>query len=230
MADKKVGNRGTLRITDNGSVVSFYVLCSDPATAIGTYRYAINGTNYTTNLPSGFGSKLLGTRTISSSQNVSLSQQDTGTWGLGGAASFSVYIARATVPPSPTPVIFDLITPTSMRCRFSSRGDGGSTVVEWQLQRATNSAMTQSVVTVTSSGTTTVTGLTPATTYYYRARGRNAKGWGAWSAVRSQSTDSGAYTSINGKWVPVPVYGSNGSSWLVPDMQISTGTEWRHAV
>ncbi len=185
MVDKQVGNAGTLRIVDNGSTVSFYVLCGDPITNVGEYRFAINGTPGQTSLPAGFGSRLLGTRTVTSTQTVSLSQQATGTQGLGGAASLYVTIYRATVPPAPSPLGIDAVTPTSARYRFSSNGTGGSSIIEWQAQAATNSAFSANVQTATSGGTTTFTNLLPGNTYYFRSRGRNAVGWGAWSTVIS---------------------------------------------
>lgn len=93
-----------------------------------------------------------------------------------------------TTPPAPTMLTPDTVTINSMRARFNSNGDGGSGITGWQLQYATDAAFTNNLVTVSSSGTTTISGLNPGTTYYLRARGSNAVGWGAWSNVVSQST------------------------------------------
>lgn len=136
----------------------------------------------------------------------------------------------ANVPPAPNNLRADQVTPTSMRVRFSSTGTGGSAITGWQVQRATNSAFTTGVVTVASDGTTTLTGLTPASRYYFRARGRNAVGWGAWSSIGSGVTASGAYASINGVWVPVPINYSNGSSWTPLAPLASDGTTWEQAL
>lgn len=129
-------------------------------------------------------------------------------------------------PAAPTPIGFDQIMPTSMRYRFSANSDNGAAVEEWQAQIATNSAFTTGVQTVSSSGTTTFTNLTPATTYYARSRGRNVAGWGAWSLTLSAMTASGAYVSLNGSWLPVPVYVSDGTNWNVAELQVSNGTSW----
>lgn len=230
MVDKQVGTAGTLRIIDNGSTVSFYVLCGDPVTYVGNYRFAINGTPGSTTLPSGFGSRLLGTRTVTSTQTVSLSQQATGTQGLGGAASLYVTIYRATVPPAPTPLSIDDVTPTSLRYRFNSSGTGGSPITSWQAQIASNAAFTTDVQTVTSGGTTVFTDLDPATVYYVRARGNNAVGSGPWSAARSALTQSGAYASINGVWVPVPLNYSDDGTWVPLAPLVSDGTVWEQAL
>jgi Fibronectin type III domain len=96
---------------------------------------------------------------------------------------------KQTVPPAPVirSTSPDLITDTSMRVQFDSQGDGGSTITKWELQYAKVSSFS-GAVTVTSSGTSTLTGLTSKTTYYLRARGVNALGAGPWSAVKSGTT------------------------------------------
>lgn len=234
MADYPVGTAGTLRIIDDGTNVRFYVLCSDPYTSVGSYTGAIyvNGVNvpFNVSLGSGFGSRLLATWTVSASQNVGLGQNATGTSGLGGDASFGVYIARSTTPPAPIPLGVDQATASTLRYRFSSNGDGGSPVTSWTAQVATNAAFTTGVQTLTSSGTTTFTGLSSATTYYFRARGNNAYGAGAWSATMTGLTDTGAYVSKNGVWVGIPIYVSDGTAWEIPELLISDGTDWVEAI
>lgn len=189
MADYGVGTRGTLRVTDDGSVVRFYVLCGDPQTFINGYRWygTVNGVAVggTINLPRGFGSRELGAWAVGSTQYVNIGQQATGTQGLGGAASFNTYIFRPTAPGAPVPVGVDEITATSARYRFSGTSDGGSAITGWQAQTATDAGFTQNVQTVASNGTTTFTGLLPGNTYYFRARGANAVGWSGWSSTIS---------------------------------------------
>lgn len=211
MADYGVGNRGTLRVTDDGSVVRFYVLCSDPQTFVGSYRWygTVNGVGVggTVSLGRGFGSRELGAWGVGGTQYVTIGQQATGTSGLGGAASFNTYIFRPTAPGAPVSVGVDEITATSARYRFSGTTDGGSGILEWQAQAATNAAFTSNVQTVGSNGTTTFTGLLPGNTYYFRSRGRNAVGWSGWSNTIS------AYVGL-----PAPTlntWAQNGTAHLV---------------
>lgn len=185
MADYGVGTRGTLRVTDDGSTVAFYVLCGDPQTRVGEYRWygTVNGVAVggQVNLPAGFGSRLLGAWNVGYTQYVNIGQQATGTQGLGGAASFNTYIFRPTVPSPPSSVTVDQITATSARYIFSGNGDGGSGIIEWQAQAATNAAFTANVQIIGSNGSTPFTGLLPGNTYHFRSRGRNAVGWSGWS-------------------------------------------------
>jgi len=211
MADYSVGTRGTLRVTDDGSVVRFYVLCGDPQTFINGYRWygTVNGVAVggTINLPKGFGSRLLGEWAVGSTQYVTIGQQATGTQGLGGAASFNTYIFRPTAPSPPTSVGVDQITATSARYIFSGNSDGGSGILEWQAWTATDAGFTQNVQAVGSNGTTTFTGLLPGNTYYFRSRGRNAVGWSGFSNTIS------AYVGL-----PAPTmstWSQNGTGGLV---------------
>lgn len=208
----------------------FEVHCGEPATRVGEYRWygTVNGVGVggTVNLPAGFGGRVLGEWPVSTTQYVTLGQQATGTQGLGGAASFSAYIFRATVPAAPSPVGVDQLTPTSARYRFSGNSNGGAAITGWQAQIATNSGFTTGVQTVSSNGTTTFNNLTPATRYYFRARGSNSVGWGPWSSSVNAMTESGAYVSVNGKWVPVPINWSNGSTWKPLAPLVSNGTTW----
>lgn len=166
---------------------------------------------------------------MSGQRNVGLSM-----WlNYGGVNEWyggSVWVPWA--PAAPNSVAVDQITPTSARYRFSGNSDNGSPVTTYQAQIATNTAFTQGVQTIGTGlgGVATFTNLTPATRYYFRSRGQNGVGWGAWSNTGSGTTASGAYVSQNGVWVPVPVYVSNGSSWVVPELLISNGTAWRGAI
>ena len=107
--------------------------------------------------------------------------------------SLSGTLTYAEAPAAPTPIAVDSATPTSLQARFSGNSDGGSAITGWTLQYATNSSFTQNLKSVSSSGTTTVTGLTPDTTYYFRAAGRNVvtdnQGTtGPWSTTFSGTT------------------------------------------
>lgn len=116
--------------------------------------------------------------------------------GVGNsAARTSGSTSIATTPGAPTSPSGnpDQITPTSMRYRFTAGSTGGSPILEWQAQRATNSGFTSGVVTVASTGASVFSGLTPNTRYYFRARGRNAQGWGPWGAsVNALTLPAGA--------------------------------------
>jgi len=94
-------------------------------------------------------------------------------------------------PPAPSTPVLSLATQTSVKTVFSSNGDGGSPVLEWQLNYGLNSTTPE--LTIGSNGTLTLTGLSAGQKYYFRARGRNKYGWGAYSAISSVQLLAGAY-------------------------------------
>lgn len=97
-------------------------------------------------------------------------------------------IPQEPAAPSPLSGTPDQVTATSMRYRFSGNDNGGASIIEWQIQYAENSAFTVGVKTMTSTGTSTLTGLKPGTRYWIRSRGRNSVGWGSYSSVRDATT------------------------------------------
>ncbi|MCR2785442.1 MULTISPECIES: fibronectin type III domain-containing protein [unclassified Microbacterium] len=142
-----------------------------------------------------------------------------------GSATVSGSVTASTPPGAPNPAALDTITATSFRYQFSGTTDGGSTVLEWQAQIATDINFTENVVTTGSTGTTTFTGLVPGRIYYVRSRGRNSVGWGEWSGVWSVKTLSGVI--VNG--VACPVFVSMGGVWKNADVQVSNGSQWKAA-
>ena len=110
-------------------------------------------------------------------------------WGTPGHHFNLTIPGKPTVPGAPFPVSGtpSEVTSTSMMYQFSGTTTGGSAITGWEFQYATNAAFT-GATTVVSSGTSVVTGLTPKTMYYFRARGKNAIGWSAWSTVVSRET------------------------------------------
>jgi hypothetical protein len=185
--DRDIGSV-TLRIRDYGSLVEFWIL---PST--GTYNYA-QPWSWNVNGASGSGIfrlektgmwQRMGRFTVTVDQNVRFSVQNS---GIGfGDYDFVQHIDRIDIPPAPAAVHFDSILDTSLRALFSSRGDGGSAILEWQIGYGTNRYTPQHYV--ASSGTTTITGLVGGTIYYFWARGRNAIGWSPWSARSQVTTD-----------------------------------------
>ena len=108
---------------------------------------------------------------------------------VGGGGTRTVYgafalpqIPRGSNPPSA--VTLTNKTSTTMDAQFSD-GGGGAPIDARELGYGTNSAAP--TTTISSDGTTTVTGLTPGTLYYFWARTHNVAGWTAWGP-RSQGT------------------------------------------
>lgn len=127
-------------------------------------------------------------------------------------------------PPAPKPLGVDLEEQTSMRYKFSSTGDGGESVDEWQIGYGTSSTNVQKYL--SSSGTSTITGLTPATTYYFWSRGRNAAGWGPWSARSSGRTLAGARVRVGSVWKDAVPYVRVNGVWRLAQPYVRVNGVW----
>ena len=130
------------------------------------------------------------------------------------------------VPNAPTAKSLDQITIDSMRYTFTTNGDGGSPITKSEFQYSTSSSFS-SPVTVTSTGTSTVSGLKPGTKYYFRSRSVNAVGNSSWSSVLNATTLTGAYAGVGGSFVGSEVLVGVGGGFVTAEVWIGdpdTGT------
>ncbi|QJD49836.1 hypothetical protein QDW19_gp21 [Microbacterium phage AvGardian] len=119
------------------------------------------------------------------------------------------------------------ITATSMRYTFSGTTDGGSNIDGWQIDYSTTSNFAAGTVTTIGSwGTSVVTGLIPGTQYWFRARGHNAAGWGAYSDVATAKTLASVRVSDGTSWLAPQVLCSTGTAWVSPGVLISQSGAW----
>ena len=99
------------------------------------------------------------------------------------------FTAPADTPDTPATPSLSNITSNNIRVNGAVPSNNGSAIVEYQFQRATNSAFTAGVSSPTHSGhILDMGGLNKATTYWFRYRARNGIGWSNWSAAVSGKT------------------------------------------
>ena len=101
-------------------------------------------------------------------------------------------------PPAPTIPTMTEVTQSSFKANFSSNGDGGSPVLEWQIGYAPGSAATSPTASVSGKTGTVVKGLPGGETFTVFTRGRNIYGWGKWSAGRAVTLVAGAWVDVKG--------------------------------
>lgn len=128
-------------------------------------------------------------------------------------------------PPAPSTPALSLATQTSIKTSFSSNGDGGSPVLEWELNYGLDPTTPEFVI--SSPGTLTLTGLQPGEVYYFRARGRNKYGWGAYSAISSATLLAGAWVKVGGVWKRAVPYVNVGGVWKVAEAWGKMGGLWK---
>lgn len=189
MADylRTIGSGDEMMIRDTGSNVEFWF-----HTSAGTWNYqqnwayGANGGWYEGEfrLENNGAWHHVGTASVTSRQNVTFRMYDE---GLGWPTTdFTVFIERSTAPPAPTITSVTAVSPNAVDVVFRSNGDGGSPITRWVIGYSTSSA--NPTTEVDSDGSTRISGLSSGTTYYFWARGVNARGLGNWSGRVSEFT------------------------------------------
>jgi len=158
----------------------------------------------------------------------------------GAFGSFSGYLAGvmtyAEAPTAPTLVSVTKSGANAVVTITGSSDNGGSAITGYVIQYATNAGFTTGVGSKeTTSGTTTITGLTPGVTYYFRVAARNAVTAAAgttstWSATGSLLMTTGGTVWNGTGWVPGTVQVWNGTGWVAASgVVVWNGTAWVNA-
>lgn len=199
------GAGGTLLIRDTGSSVEFWLGQSISATFSGGIPWSgvVNGVGVGGSFPwpSGGGWRMVASYGVSSSQTVSFSIGSTGTSGFGGPTGLSTYISRATAPAAPAAPVASAIGTDRMTLTWSIPSNGGAAIDQMLLRRWDAPGFGGAYFDYPNGGSVTsrtVTGLVPATQYWWALYAHNAVGYSARGAGLVVVTLSPAYVGKGG--------------------------------
>lgn len=212
------GVGGIMLIRDQGLSVEFHIQAGNSnvwfgSPGIGTNAYVDGAWRGLPNLAnySNRQWRYLGAHNATYTQSVCFHIDATGTQGLGGPTDFWQAINRATIPAAPTMLGLDQLGHTTARVRFSGNSDGGSPILEWQVGYGYDPNTVQ--YTISSSGTSTLSNFIVGSDIYAWARGRNAVGWGPWSARANARLLSSGRVKVAGTWREMILYVKVAGVW-----------------
>jgi len=143
--------------------------------------------------------------------------------GYGPASGTTSFSTGTYQVPPPT---LSNINPDSLTVNWTAPSDPAAPS-SYELQYATSAAFT-SPTTLSGTWATSraITGLTPATTYYFRVRANPGTGWGAYSPTASTATLSGAKVYVGGQWVNGVAYARVAGAWVLAKVNKRVSGSW----
>lgn len=235
---KSTGSTATMMIRDTGTYVEFWLTNGNGSSFNHAlpWGYTINGVTSGTqyfDFSSSNGYKRLGRWNVTTDQTVTFRLYDSGTSGIGGPTTFSVFINRTSAPPTPPPWVIEVIEDTRVRGDTDGYGTGGLAIDAIQVRYDNNSnASSPQYYNVNGTGYGWVEGLARGTTYYFWVRTHNAKGWSPWSARTSAKTHnfppapgSPVLSEIKQSSVKAVFSGNGDGGSTILEWQIAYGTD-----
>lgn len=132
------------------------------------------------------------------------------------------------VPDAPAAVTFTNIKQSTVDAAFKDNANNGLTITTRQITyNTTNSPTAAGAVTVTSDGSTSISGLDAGMKYYFWARTYNSIGWSAYSPVSTVQLLAGAWVKVAGVWVRAVPYVRVAGVWKVADVYVNQGGYWK---
>jgi len=117
----------------------------------------------------------------------------------GTGTAYSPNISFTTLPGTPTSPVTNTITATGFKANWTAPSQGAAAFT-YTLEYSTISDMSYGVNTVAAITTlnSTVSGLIPSKTYYYRVKAVNASGSGAYSSIQTVTTSAATVVNVTG--------------------------------
>lgn len=156
-------------------------------------------------------------------------------WSRGlnalGAGPYSprTQVTMLRVPDSPTITDVTETSQISTKIAFAPGADGGSPITSYQVGWTTVEGVFAPTTSILATSPQLVTGLLPATTYYFRARAQNSVGWSSWGPLRVVKTIAGARVNVAGLWKDAVPYVRDGGVWKLARPWVKDIGVWKES-
>jgi len=135
------------------------------------------------------------------------------------------------VPGATAPATIKAMTQISATLTFpASTDNGGTAITAYQIGYATNSTGPSTIVSAQAVLDNLITGLSPATQYYFWVRAQNAIGWGPWSNPIGRKTVAGAYIKVGAVWYPAVPYIKVDGVWEIAKPWVRNMGVWKETI
>lgn len=133
------------------------------------------------------------------------------------------------VPDAPTITDVTETSQISTKIAFTPGADGGAPITSYQVGWTTVEGAFAPTTSILAISPQLVTGLLPATTYYFRARAQNSVGWSSWGPLRVVKTIAGARVNVAGLWKDAIPYVRDGGVWKLARPWVKDIGVWKES-
>lgn len=226
------GTSGKLIIRDTGTTVQAIISNSSAPTFINSGSWSItvgSGSASGHFSINGVGSVVVWSGNITVTTAISFTMAATGTQGLGGPATVSATIYRATVPSAVQNLNITNVKATTLQVNFSAPASNGGASIDYYLIRigTNNPPTTGSYTDKTGNSGTVLTGLSPGVQYYVTVYAHNSAGYSTLATPVAVRTLGPFWVKVDGVWKLAQPYVKVNGAWKLAAPFVKVGGVWK---
>lgn len=134
----------------------------------------------------------------------------------------------ATSPAPPSKVTLSQVNATSVHATFGDGNNNGAPITAREIGYGTSDYEAQKRI--SSDQSTTITGLTPGTKYFFKARTKNSQGWSDWGPATSATTLSAVRVKVGSTWKLALPYVRVAGVWRLARPWVRENGTWKPTI
>jgi len=210
------------------AVINGTVVYDDHDSGDGVHAF-VSGHNHKPRLQTASGSINVG-HNADGTKEFSASVKMTGFSGLlSQGSSIWTLPEISQVPDPPSSPVLSNIHQTSLTAMFDPNDSGGTPIIGYEVGYSTVSDVGGATV-VAGYPPVMITGLLPATKYYFWARAENSNGWSDWSTPGIATTLAGARVNVANVYKQAIPYVRSGGVWKLARPYGKIAGVWKEGI